>query len=113
MSVDGVVVAVDVGAAATVALHVVVATLEDASVTWSVIVCVPATAATVSGDVVAPVPQSNATGATPSAEAPVQVMLADAGTPVQEAVSADAEPANAKSAAATENTNECLKVINN
>ena len=84
-----------VGAAwLTVALQVVVATVDDASVACRVIEYVPGDTASVCDDVVAPLPQRNVTGLRPPAELAVQVMFVAVGAPAHEAVNADAAPAN-------------------
>jgi hypothetical protein len=88
-----------VGAACTVALQVVVATVDDASVTCRFIVCVPAAAASVCALDVAPLPQRYATGEMPDADDAFHVMFPAPGVPVHDAVNADAELANANNAA--------------
>ena len=87
-----------VGAACgTVAEHVVVAIVDEASVACSVIVYIPpGAAATVCTVEVEPLPQRYATGSTPAVDAAVQVMLDEDGTPPHDVVSADAIPANEK-----------------
>lgn len=77
----------------TVALHVVVATVEDASVACRVIEYVPGDTAIVCDDVVAPLPQRNATGSTPPAEDAFHVIALADGKPAHVAVSADAASA--------------------
>lgn len=73
----------------TVAEHVVVATVDDASVACSVIEYMPGeTAIVCTGDVL-PFPHKNAIGATPPDEDAVHVMLDAVGTPTHEAVSAE------------------------
>ena len=78
----------------TVALHVVVATVEDASVACNVIEYVPGDTASVCDDDVAPFPQRSATGSTPPAELDVHVIFVAVGEPLHDAVSADAAPTN-------------------
>lgn len=89
----------------TVAEHVVVATVEDASVACSVIEYTPGETESVCVVDVEPFPHRNAMGITPSAEDADQVMFVAVGEPLQLAVNADASTAkeNARStpAAAT------------
>ena len=79
---------------ATVALQVVVATVEDASVACRVIEYVPGDTASVCIAVVEPFPQRNATGFTPPDELALHVMFVAVGDPLHVAVSAEAAPAN-------------------
>lgn len=79
---------------AIVAAQVVVATEDEASVACKVIVYMPNGSATTCVEVVVPLPQRNATGATPPLEEADHVMFVALGVPVQEAVRADAAPAN-------------------
>lgn len=86
-----------VGAACTTVVeHVVVATVEDASVAWSVIECVPGDAATVCEVDVLPLPHTKENGAMPFVAAAVHVMFDAVGAPEHEAVNAEAAPTNAK-----------------
>ena len=83
------------------ALHVVVATVEDASVVCNVIEYVPGETFIVCVVEVLPLPHRKPNGTTPSdAEAFHAIAVAD-GVPVHEVVSADAEPANAINARST------------
>ena len=83
----------------TVAEHVVVATVDDASVACSVIEYVPSETESVCVVDVTPLPHRNAIGSTPPEEDTVHVMLAAVGDPLHDAVNADAAPAkeNARS----------------
>lgn len=83
------------GNCATVAVHVVVATVDDASATWSVIEYVPGRRAIVCEVDVPPLPQRNAIGATPPVEDAVHVMLVVEGAPAQKLVNAGAAVATA------------------
>ena len=75
---------------ATVAEHVVVATVEDASVPCSVIEYVPGATFTTCDVDVLPFPHKSATGATPPVEDAVHVMFVADGVPAHETASASA-----------------------
>jgi hypothetical protein len=90
---------------ATIAEHVLVATVDEASVAWMLIEYVPGVYETVCDVVVAPLPHKSATGATPPTGDAVHVMLDAAGVPAhvtdKAVVSALATPKESKTLAAT------------
>ena len=87
---------VDVAEEATVAAHVVVATVVEASVACSVMECVPGATAIVCEVDVEPLPHKKANGRMPSEADAVQVMFVAVGEPLHVAVNAEAVPTNAK-----------------
>ena len=81
---------------AIVAEHVLVATVEEASVPWMVIAYVPGEENVVCVVEVLPLPHKKAIGAIPPDAEAVHAILAEEGTPAHETVNAEAAPTNAK-----------------